>query len=145
MGRLSPHFNVGYEFWSDGIRFPEDVAHHRPEAKDQTKFAAGVEYEANPKLTLLGDFVGRTIRGAGRLGYQTYTYSNIDEEAVKYGIGSLRTIVARSANLTELSIAPGVKWNAFGSALIVANLLIPINDTGLRDRITPVVGINWAF
>ena len=42
-------------------------------------------------------------------------------------------------------LAPGIKWNAFGSALVTGSLLIPISDAGLRDRLTPVIGIDWAF
>ena len=37
-------------------------------AQHQYQFAAGMEYEAAPKVTLLVDFIGRGILGGGRIG-----------------------------------------------------------------------------
>ena len=42
-------------------------------------------------------------------------------------------------------LAPGAKWNFFRSALLTVNVLVSLNDNGLRTRLTPVVGIDWGF
>jgi hypothetical protein len=49
------------------------------------------------------------------------------------------------AGLTRVSIAGGVKWNLAGTALITANVLIPVDDAGLVDRLTPIIGLDWGF
>ena len=41
--------------------------------------------------------------------------------------------------------AAGIKWNFTGTALLTANLLMAVNDAGLRDRLTPVIGLDWGF
>ena len=42
-------------------------------------------------------------------------------------------------------VAPGAKWNLYGSALLTGSVLITATDGGLRDRVTPVLGIDWGF
>ena len=42
-------------------------------------------------------------------------------------------------------IAAGLKLNLFGRFLLDANLLVKLNEAGLRDRLTPLVGIEYAF
>jgi hypothetical protein len=39
----------------------------------------------------------------------------------------------------------GFKLNVGGTFLINANVLFPLNDQGLRAKVTPVVGIDYAF
>jgi hypothetical protein len=39
----------------------------------------------------------------------------------------------------------GVKYNAWGNMLISASVLIPLTDSGLRDKLTPVIGFDYSF
>jgi hypothetical protein len=39
----------------------------------------------------------------------------------------------------------GVRFNPWRTLLISANLLFPLTEAGLRDRVTPALGIDWAF
>jgi hypothetical protein len=39
----------------------------------------------------------------------------------------------------------GIRYNPRGNLLISAEMLIPVTESGLRDRITPVVGIDYSF
>lgn len=39
----------------------------------------------------------------------------------------------------------GVRFNPVRSLLVSANLLFSLTDAGLRDRVTPVVSIDYAF
>jgi hypothetical protein len=41
--------------------------------------------------------------------------------------------------------AAGLKLNLFGRLLLDANVLFKLNDSGLRDKVTPLVGIEYAF
>jgi hypothetical protein len=47
--------------------------------------------------------------------------------------------------LHRISVGGGIKWNFSGTALLTANVLLPLNDAGLRDRLTPIVGLDWGF
>ena len=41
--------------------------------------------------------------------------------------------------------AAGLKINLFGRLLLDANVLFKLNDAGLRDKVTPLIGIEYAF
>ena len=41
--------------------------------------------------------------------------------------------------------AIGVKVNVGGNLLVDFNVLFKLNDTGLRDNVTPLIGIEYAF
>ena len=53
------------------------------------------------------------------------------------------SFVRRSEN--ELSGAVGFKFNPRGRLLIDANVLFGLNERGLRDSLTPLVGLEYGF
>jgi hypothetical protein len=44
-----------------------------------------------------------------------------------------------------VSAAIGLKINPWRNLIILVNVLIPLNDTGLRDDFTPLIGLEWTF
>ena len=141
MGRVSPHLNVGYEFWSDDFVIPTDFQGLSTiGAKDQVLYSGGVEIEVHPQLSVMVDVLGRYLRGAGRVGYQPFAFP--DNFAHVTGAEAL---VAIPSGMHTVLFAPGAKWNFFRSALLTANMLVSLNENGLRTELTPVVGIDWGF
>jgi len=39
----------------------------------------------------------------------------------------------------------GVRYNPRGNLLISAEVLVPVTKAGLRDKLTPVIGIDYSF
>ncbi len=132
-GRISPHANVGFEFWSKELPISEtgDVS-----IRHQLKYAAGVEIDAHPQLTVLVDIVGRQLRGGGQLAYQTFGNSTI---------GTVDALVGQSGGINSFWIVPGAKWNVWRRFLLTASVLTSLKNDGLRAKITPVAGIDWSF
>ena len=84
--------------------------------------------------------MGRTIHGGGRLAYQ-----DIGLTVNAFGLTSASVASVDPRGLHRVSVAGGIKWNFTGTALLTANVLMPLNDAGLRDRVTPVIGLDWGF
>ena len=124
-GTVSPHANVGYEFWSNSITT----------ARNQVSYAFGLELKAHPRATAVIDVVGRRLLGGGRSAYVTFTEGTL----------SLDILSAVPEALDVVSFAPGVKWNVAGNVLLTANVLASITNQGLRANVVPVVGLDWAF
>jgi hypothetical protein len=38
-----------------------------------------------------------------------------------------------------------MKINPWRNLIVLLNVLLPLNDTGLRDDVTPLVGLEWTF
>jgi hypothetical protein len=132
-GKISPHLNVGYEFWSAAVPISAagDVF-----AKNAFKYAAGVEIETHPRATVVLDLVGRSLLHGGKVGYQTFAGPSGS---------SIDALVGLPQGIQQVSFAPGIKWNAWGSVLITGNVLAAVSNSGLRAGAIPILGIDWAF
>ena len=140
-GRFRPHANVGYELWSKGLAVAADPQSLRTvTARNQVQYAAGLEVEAAPKVTLIVDLLGRHILGGGVVASESLT-----PPTNAFGATSFTVATAQSNGIRKLTLAPGLKWNLKGNMLLSLNALIPLKDNGLSDRFTPVVGLDWTF
>ena len=140
-GRFRPHVNAGYEWWSDGVEVATSFSQNSPvKVRHQIQYAAGVELEATPKLTLLVDFLGRHIQGGGKVGYVTDTPSSSGQ-----GITSVESLVALPEGIQKLLLVPGMKMNLKGKLLLSLNAVITLKHSGLHSTVTPVVGIDLEF
>lgn len=141
MGRFSPHVNIGYEFWSDALTTARDFQGLSTlSIQDQVQYSAGAEFELHSRLTFVADVLGRYLRGGGQLGYQPFAFP-----PNRTNVAGAQALVAVPGGFHTVIVVPGVKWNVYRSALLTGNVLITATDGGLRDRVTPVVGIDWGF
>jgi hypothetical protein len=90
------------------------------------------------RLSLAVDLLGQRVIDAPRLVGETFntltggaTFPNV------------RFIRASSFNIHNGAI--GLKLNPFGSLLLNANVLLKLDNGGVRDKITPLVGIAYTF
>lgn len=140
-GRFRPHANGGFEVWTKGVQVGRDELGQPVEARHQIQYAAGVELEAAPKVTLILDAVGRHLLGGGRIESRSFP----PELAGIPSVTSIDAMIPTQAGVRKISLAPGLKWNVKGTVLLSLNALIPVLDNGLYDRFTPVVGLDWTF
>jgi len=133
-GRVSPHANAGFEFWSDNVPIASDGSVF---ANNQAKYAFGVEIEAKPRATIVLDIVGRSLLHGGQIGYQTVKATT--------GTGTADLLVGLPDGVNMAAFAPGIKYNLWGSVLVTANVLASLTSDGIRARFIPVFGIDWAF
>lgn len=159
-GRFGQHVNVGYTAASGAVAgTPAGFA--EANLPDEINYTGGVEVVANPRVTLMGDVVGRTLRGVGHLEMVTKQF-HYNEPTVTLagaapgpGCGGFVGFTCRTAsfdefapqrgNLTLLLGTAGVKWNVAGNSLITGSVLFPLTDAGLRSRVTAVFGLDYAF
>jgi hypothetical protein len=109
---------------------------------------------------VIGDIVGRTLRGAGRLDLVSKKFEYNLNTALLTGVPgpgcagfvgftcksvSLDEFDPRPGNLTLLLGTAGAKFNLRGNLLISGSVLFPLTNTGLRSRVTTVIGLDYAF
>jgi hypothetical protein len=140
-GKLRPHFNGGYEWWEKGVPVVTDFRQNTSvSARHQVMYAAGLEYEGGPKVTLLLDLLGRHILGGGRQGFSTEI-----PPPNPFGVTSVESAVALNKGIRKVTLVPGIKWNLKGTFVFAFNALVPVSDNGLHDLFTPVVGLDFTF
>jgi hypothetical protein len=146
-GRLTPHVNVGFtavgsEIGSSGLlaQLGGDLS-----LPDELNYAAGVEFAAHPKLTLIGDVVGRTLRSVGRLGLASKSFQYQAEGSSALQTATFDEFEPRGGHLSLALGTAGFKFNPVGDLLISGSVLFPLTDAGLKSRLTTVVGLDYAF
>jgi len=156
-GRFAQHFNIGYTAAQGNVAGAVGgvgVA----SLPDELNYTGGVEFIATPRVTLTGDVVGRTLRGAGHLDltsksfeYNAFTPGRPGPDCGFAAAGfqcasaSFDEFTPRSGNLTLLLGTGGVKFNLRGNLLLTGSVLFPLTEAGLRSRLTTVAGLDYAF
>jgi hypothetical protein len=140
-GKIRPHANGGFEWWEKGLVVPTAISGQGSiEIRHQWGYAAGLEFEVAPKLTLLTDVIGRHIRGGGQVENRVF---NIP--ANEFGVTTFEAITSSDHGIRKITMVPGLKWNMKGTFVLSLNALVPIMDNSLHDKFTPVVGLDWTF
>ena len=137
-GNFGFHGNAGFEWWSNDIPFRTDSGGAaQSNLRHMVEYVAGVDFTPIPEMTFIFDVLGRHVRGDGG--------SIVETEIVSPT--STISFVGMSAldSLRKLTVAPGLKWAVKGNLLVSVNALIPVDDNGLHDEFTPVVGLAWGF
>lgn len=146
-GRWAEHINVGYTISGGelpGLGFQGATPVGVP---DEFGYTGGLEFAASPRVTLLGDIIGRTLRGAGRLSLasKAFTFQESGAFLTPPRTAFFDELDPRAGRLNVLLGAMGVKANVWSDLLVSANLLFPLTDGGLRSKVAAVVGIDVAF
>jgi hypothetical protein len=100
-------------------------------------YSAGAVVEIHPRVTAAVDVLGRYVLDSPRL-------QRVDFHALN-GTSVFPNITFTSGSFNEVSAAAGLKINTFGRVLVTANLLVKLNDVGLRDKASPMIGLEYAF
>jgi hypothetical protein len=136
-GALSPHLNAGYQWNGDSILGGEPGSGETADLPDLAMYSAGAVIEVHPRITAAVDLIGRFIIDSPRLRLEDF--HALDNRSV------FSNIAFTSGNLNEISAAAGLKINVVGRLLVNLNLLVSLNTEGLRDKISPLVGLEYAF
>ena len=133
---MAPHLNVAY-LWNGKSVLAGDVASGQKEdLPDQVQYAVGADIGVTKRLTLAFDFLGTYVIDSPRLVRETFTAAN-GQAFPQIGF------VTESYSLANG--AAGLKFNPVGRLLIDVNVLFKLDSAGLRDKVTPLVGIEYAF
>jgi hypothetical protein len=155
-GPVSPHLNLGYTFSSTGALTDAPLP-------DEVVGAAGVDAALTSRMTMSFDVLTRTLRDAGRMrmGEKTFEFATAGGGSGGGGRGGggggrpptsaeVQRVTKPELQFFEGDLqlylgAFGVRFNPWRTLLVTANLLFPLNDRGLRDRVTPAIGLDYSF
>jgi len=136
-GTVSPHVNGSYRWNGSSVLAGNPVTGERAHFPDQAGYAVGADLSVNPRLTLAFDIIGQYVYNAERV--RADTFYALD------GQSTFPNIVFTRDSFNLLSGSVGMKANLLQRLLLDVNLLFKIDEHGLRDRVTPLVGLEYAF
>jgi hypothetical protein len=134
-GRFSPHVNIGYQWNGDSVLGGNPLDGMKGDLPDQFLYVGGVDVRLHPRITAAFDVLGQRIIDTQRLELQTFTFNDFTAPDVRYFHGSLN----------QVNGAASVKLNPGSQLLIDFGLIFRMNESGLRDNVTPLVGVSYTF
>ena len=134
--RVTPHVNLGYQ-WNDSSPLAGDIftgtKGHLP---NQFTYAVGFDAGLGKKFSVAADILGQEVFHAEGVKPITFTAAN----GAKFADNGF---VRQNANVTNGAL--GFKVNPISTLLVSFNLLVQLNDGGLRSRVVPLVGFSYTF
>ena len=101
-------------------------------------YASAVTVVAAPRVTLVGELLGRRLRAVGQLAETTLPHPRLA------GVDTIR-LTSSDENADRLLLVAGFKWNVASTWLLTANVLRPLTDVGLNARWVPSVTFDYWF
>ena len=135
--RASPHLNVSYKWIGQSVLAGNPATGTSADFPDQLTYAVGADMSVNQRLTIVFDVLGQYVIDSSRLVLQDF--HALDGVSVFPNTAFVRD------SFNALSGSFGLKANPFGRLLIDVNLLVKLDDHGLRDKITPLIGLEYGF
>lgn len=121
--RIGVHSDIGYAF--DPI-------------SEGFSYTAAATVAAAPRLTLVGEMLGRTLRDLGSLAETTQPNPRL------VGVDTIRlTNSGQSTN--RIVVAAGFKWNVASTWLVTASVLRSLTTVGLNANWVPNVTFDYWF
>jgi hypothetical protein len=160
--RISPHAEVGYEWNGDSTLAGTNIV---PAATGVTPantgklpnrfvYIVGADVRVVKRLTAAFDIYGQRLFNSPQLVPQTYTglgncAGPTDPTGATCGTytpGTTHPDIAQRTtdyNITEASL--GLKYRLIGRLVATGNVLLKLDDGGLRSKAIPLVGLSYNF
>ena len=138
LGKVSPHAKFGYQ-WNSPTQLnnPTFTAGGNLSLPGGMQYDAGADWAAVKHLTVAADVLGNQFLNTPRLISTQTTITGVPNP--------LATSVAGNSSFSLNNGSVGFKLNPYRDLVLSANVLIQINNNGLRSRPTPLVGLSYKF
>jgi hypothetical protein len=134
---FSPHINIGYLWNGSSVLGGDPATGQSADLPDQVTYVVGADFGVSQRFTFVLDVIGNYLIDAPRLHTSEFLALN--------GTSRFPTVSFTEESYNLLSGAVGFKVNVVENLLVDVNLLFNLDDNGLRDKITPLIGFEYAF
>jgi hypothetical protein len=157
--RVSPHARLGYQWNTNSVLMnPTGVPGQNQNLPGGLQFDVGADIVAAKHVTIAADILGnqflnsptliKSTVGDSRSLYQYVPIASFPSPTnpnLNTTVGELPTVIKLNSSYTVSYFSIGVKWNPWKEMLLYANVLIQMNNVGLRSDPVPLVGISYKF
>jgi hypothetical protein len=138
-GKFAPHVNVAYQWNGESIIAGDVRSGVKDDLPDRFTYALGSDMGVNDRFSIIADFTGARVLDSPRL------ITTVRTAAGPAGSITLPDLQFTTDSYWVNSGAVGFKANVATRLLLNFNLRFAIGESGLTDRIAPLLGFEWAF
>jgi len=134
---FTPHFNVGYQWNGESVLGGDIITGTKGDMPDLFTYAFGTDVGVTRSLTLALDLFGTRVIDSNRLVIGQFTEFP--------GLTSTGDADLQPASFNMHNAGLGFKFSPAGSFLVNFNVLVALDDNGLRDKVTPLLGVMYRL
>ncbi len=138
--RVSPHFNAAYQWNGKSTLGGNVTTGVKGDLPDQFLYVAGADMGVTDRFTVIFDLLGEWVIDSPRLVTRELTRTAPDGDVLTF-----QDIGFESGSFGALNGSFGLKANVAGRMLVNFNLRFKLDESGLRDRISPLIGVEYGF
>ena len=160
--RVSPHAEIGYEINGDSTLAGNNIVSPpsgtavtaKSSIPNRLLYVVGADVRVTKRLTGAFDIYGQRLFSAPELVSQPYTdYGNCSGTTNAAGVvctvykpGTTHPDIAnKTTNIGINDASLGLRVRVFQRLVATGNVLIKMDDGGLRSRVVPLVGLSYSF
>lgn len=150
--RVAPHAILGYEWNSDSILAGSFVGptatNNKASLPNRFVYTVGADVSVVKRLTAAFDLDGQRLFGVQQLFSNPYTDLGSCSDIVCTVLTPGTThpdIGVRKTDYSILNASVGLKYKVVRNLVLVGNVLLKLNDNGLRAKAVPLVGVSYTF
>lgn len=136
--KVSPHAKIGYQ-WNSNSQLVNIFQSPNSQLPGGVQYAAGADYRVLRQLTLAADVLGSQFVNSKVL--QPQALNLLPAPPTGIAPMSLPSVIAQTNTYTTANFSVGAKWHPTHHFLFYGNVLIPINNVGLRSDPVPLAGM----
>jgi hypothetical protein len=147
LAKVSPHFKVGYQ-WNTTTELdnPTDKFGQNQSLPGGVQYDAGADWAMVKKLTVAADILGSQYLNTPIYVPTTSAAINTAPSPTSPATPtSLPSSEIQNSSYSISNVSAGFKLNPAWNLVLSGNVLIQLNNNGLRSRPTPLVGISYKF
>lgn len=134
---VSPHASVSYKWNGSSVLAGNPATGEAAHFPNQAAYGLGADIIITPRLTVAFDLLGQYLINTERL--RPDTFQGLD------GVSAFPNIVFERDSFNSLSGSIGLKANLIDRLLLDFNMLFKLDEHGLRDKVTPLIGLEYSF
>lgn len=133
---ITPRFVGSYEHERVGVH--GEVGYSVYGVSEGLRYSGAVTAVAAPRVTIVGELLGRRLDGFGRLTETTLPHPRLA------GVDTIR-LTGSGETTDRIVLVAGFKWNVASTWLLTANVIRPLTDVGLSAPWVPGVTFDYWF
>jgi Putative MetA-pathway of phenol degradation len=150
--RISPHAEVGYEVNGKSILAGNFVATNtntKAGLPDRFVYIVGADASIIKRLTGSFDIYGQRLFGVPQLFSSSFTdfgkCSDINCTTLTPGTMHPDVAIRGNVDYNIINASVGLKYRLFSHLVLTGNVLLKLNDSGLRATAVPLVGVSYSY
>jgi hypothetical protein len=140
--RLSPHLKLSEQWNGPSPLVQTASTNGEKNLPGGVQYDLGVDASVNKKITAAVDLLGSQFANTTSL---VQASVNPPAAAALSPPASLPTVVGINNTYSTVNVSAGLKWKPIKDFLVYGNVLIQLNNVGLRSAPVPLAGISYNF